>query len=126
MLFESKIKEILKHEIKGFIIYACVLLLLVPYIVIYALDGYNPTKIWNLLAIFAMLIILIIIMLKKIKHIRNLRWSLRNYILQPSKVQDILKSRKSTLISYHGVISLYVLYDEALKILRSIKMEKYA
>lgn len=115
-MFKSKLQEIIKSERKSLFIFIAILVMLMPFIIWFIVEEYNPTKFANLLCIFAVYFLLLMVVYKKNRIIKDLKWSVENYNEEPQRVENILKVRKASLISYHGEISLYYLYDEALKL----------
>lgn len=119
MALEDKLKEILKCEIISFSIILLLTLLLIPFMLRYWKTYYAADKPIKYIITITFLVVLVIIIFKKIYIIIKVIWSKKNYDKESSKVYHFLKARRASLITVHGHISYYHLYNEALKIVES-------
>ncbi len=114
MLFETKLKKILKNETIKLIIFIILPLLLVPFFIWLIDQKYNDALALNLIGVFLIYLLLMVIAFKKVKIVKDLKWALSQYMHYPQQVHQFLISRKASLAS-NGQYNLCNLYDEALQ-----------
>lgn len=119
MSLQNKLNKILKWEIMSFLVLLSITILLIPFINQFTKTHDTVNKVISMILIIILLLILIDIIFKKIHIIFKVIWCKKNYQKKSSKVIEFLKKRRATLITTHGHISHYQLYNETLKMLEN-------